>query len=298
MKFTSSDAIDQIINMIEQGLEEHSQWFKLWNSRAICHLPFPADYLREDSHTECDFAKWFQTHKFEEWIHQFDYDSILTAHKTMHDEARSLAKRIQEGYAIGEEDYYNFMNSEWNFFHQLQSLKDKITRLQISYDPLTAIFNRQAMMPILMQEYAYIVRDRKQCCVAMADLDHFKMVNDTFGHANGDKVLKKVASFFRTNLRPYDALFRYGGEEFLFCLPNTDVESATKLLDRLRMELEKLPIALGDEKFTKITVSIGITQMSPEASIEQSIENADKALYDAKGRGRNQIQIWEETSSV
>lgn len=190
---------------------------------------------------------------------------------------------------IDEQDYYRFMNSEWNFSHQLQALKDKISRLQISFDPLTGIFNRQAMMPILLQEHAYLVRDKKVCCVAMADLDHFKKVNDTHGHPAGDLVLKAVASFFRTNLRPYDALFRYGGEEFLFCLPNTDIKSASSLLNRLRLDLEKRPIKIKEDKVVTISISIGITQMLIDKPVDEAIDNADAALYEAKKAGRNRI---------
>ncbi|NQU65275.1 MAG: diguanylate cyclase [SAR324 cluster bacterium] len=218
-----------------------------------------------------------------------DYDSISAVHKTLHEEAAILSRKIMSQKKIDEQDYYRFMNSEWNFSHQLQALKDKISRLQISFDPLTGIFNRQAMMPILLQEHAYLVRDKKVCCVAMADLDHFKKVNDTHGHPAGDLVLKAVASFFRTNLRPYDALFRYGGEEFLFCLPNTDIKSASSLLNRLRLDLEKRPIKIKEDKVVTISISIGITQMLIDKPVDEAIDNADAALYEAKKAGRNRI---------
>lgn len=293
MKFNSSEAIDHIIHMIEQGLEEHSKWMKLWNSRAICHLPFPQDYLEKTAHQECEFAKWFNSCFSEEWLHQTDYESIKSVHKTMHDEAKMLAEKIEQNESIAEEDYYRFVNSEWNFSQRLQRLKDKITRLHISFDPLTGIFNRQAMMPILLQEQAYIERDKKQCTLAMADLDYFKKINDNFGHANGDVVLKKIAGYLRSNLRPYDALFRYGGEEFLFCLPNTDLDTGRLLLDRIRSDLERMPIKLTDGNEIFITVSIGVTKMLSTVTAEEGIDMADQALYQAKAAGRNCIAIWE-----
>ncbi len=292
MKFTTSNEIDQIIHMIELGLEEHSKWIKLWNSKAICQLPFPGSYLKKTAHQDCEFAKWFEGCSEESWLHQIDYESISTVHKSMHEEAIKLSDQVQEGISISEEDYYKFVNLEWSFSHQLQKLKDKIARLQISFDPLTGIFNRQALMPILMQEKAYIERDGKQCCLAMADLDFFKKVNDTYGHANGDIVLQKVAGFLRSNLRPYDALFRYGGEEFLFCLPNADADCGKRLLDRLRMDIEKMPIKVASDTVISITLSMGIAQMSPKISIEDSIVQADEALYEAKNRGRNRIVVY------
>ncbi|MBU2510338.1 diguanylate cyclase [bacterium] len=292
MKFTTSNEIDQIIHMIELGLEEHSKWIKLWNSKAICQLPLPDSYLDKKAYQDCDFAKWFDRCSKENWLHQVDFESISSVHKSMHEEARKLSDQIHKGETISEEDYYKFVNFEWSFSHQLQKLKDKIARLQISFDPLTGIFNRQALMPILMQEKAYIERDGKQCCLAMADLDFFKNVNDTHGHANGDVVLQKVAGFLRNNLRPYDALFRYGGEEFLFCLPNADTDSGKRLLDRLRMDIEKMPIKVANDTVISITLSMGITQMLPKISIEDSIVQADEALYEAKNKGRNRIMVY------
>ncbi len=294
MKFTTSEAIEQVINRIELGLDEHSKWVKLWNTRAICHTSFPPSYLTETSHQECDFAKWFHSCQAEEWLHQVDFESISSVHRTMHEEARELAVKIQKGQRIKEEDYYTFVNSEWSFSQQLQRLKDKITRLQISFDPLTGIFNRQAMMPILLQEQAYVQRDGKVCCLAMADLDFFKNINDTYGHANGDIVLRRVADYLKSNLRPYDALFRYGGEEFLFCLPNTDYFTGKTLLDRLRSEIHGLPITLGNDEVIHISISLGIAQMQPGISSEDVVIRADEALYEAKNKGRNQVIAWED----
>ena len=116
----------------------------------------------------------------------------------------------------------------------------------------------------------------------MADLDFFKHINDTHGHANGDIVLKRIVEYMKGNLRPYDALFRYGGEEFLFCLPNTDALQGKGLLDRIRSDLENLPIKLSNNKIISITISMGITCLNPEIGIEDSIIRADEALYEAK----------------
>lgn len=289
MKFTNAGEIDQILLRIEQGLDEHTQWVKFWHSKAICNMPFPDDYLQENGHELCDFSSWFNSQQKSDWLHQLDFDNISAVHKTMHREAVILSRKIMAGEKVDEQDYYRFMNADSNFFNQLTALKDKVSRLQISFDPLTGIFNRQAMMPILLQEHAYVVRDKKACCLAMADLDHFKQVNDTHGHPAGDKVLKAVVDFFRTNLRPYDALFRYGGEEFLFCLPNTDIQSGSKLLNRLRVDLHNSPINVRENEIVSISISMGITQMHAETPVDQTIDRADAALYEAKKGGRNQI---------
>jgi len=291
MKFTNASEIDLLILKIEQSLEEHAQWVKLWHSKAICNFPFPASYLDGNARNLCDFSEWFQSQESAEWLHQLDYDSITSVHNTMHEEAAILSKKIMSREKINEKDYYRFMNSEWNFSHQLQALKDKISRMQISFDPLTGIFNRQAMMPILLQEHAYVLRDQKACCLAMADLDNFKKVNDTHGHPAGDKVLKAVASFFRTNLRPYDALFRYGGEEFLFCLPKTDLKTGAKLLNRLRIDLKKCPIQIKENQVISVSISIGIMQLQADQQVDDAIDIADATMYEAKKDGRNRVAV-------
>lgn len=293
MKFTNAGEIDQILLSLEHGLDEHSQWMKLWHSRAICNLPFPEDYTSDDGHINREFSSWFHGQQASEWLHQLDYENIAACQKTMQAEAAILSRMIMAGESVEEQDYHRFMNAEWNFTSQLLKLKDKISRLQISFDPLTGIFNRQAMMPILLQEHAYVVRDSKVCCLAMADLDHFKQVNDTHGHPAGDQVLKTVADFFRTNLRPYDAMFRYGGEEFLFCLPNTDIKTGAKLLNRLRLDLHNKPIRIKENEVVNISISIGITRMEPEIPVDQTIDHADAALYQAKKDGRNRISEYK-----
>ncbi len=293
MKLTNAGEIDQIILNIEEGLDEHAQWVKSWHSKAICDLPFPEDFMNVDGHLNCEFSEWFRHQESTEWLHQLDFENITSVHKIMHTEAVILTKKIRSKEQVNEQDYHRFMNAEWNFTSQLLKLKDKVSRLQISFDPLTGIFNRQAMMPILIQEHAYVVRDDKECCLAMADLDHFKKVNDTHGHQAGDQVLKDVVDFFRTNLRPYDAMFRYGGEEFLFCLPNTDIKSGSKLLNRLRIDLKKKPIRIKDKNVVTISISMGITQMKSETPVDQTIDDADTALYKAKKSGRNRISEFQ-----
>jgi diguanylate cyclase len=294
MKFTDTGQIDQIILMIDEAIEDHEQLAKHWHAKAVCRLPFPDDYLVENSGDNCAFTRWLFSQKSAEWIHKMEYDSLKAIHDELHQELAVLSCKLGDGKRVGENEYYAFVNAESGFIQQLRQLKEKISRLQISFDPLTGIFNRQAMMPILFQEHAYVVRDKKKCCLAMADLDHFKRINDSHGHPAGDRVLKRTAQFFRTNLRPYDALFRYGGEEFLFCLPNTDLNNSKRLLDRLRIELEKLPINLSDHQVVTITVSIGIAQMRDDCPADISIEQADKALYQAKHDGRNRVVVYTD----
>jgi diguanylate cyclase (GGDEF)-like protein len=128
----------------------------------------------------------------------------------------------------------------------------------------------------------------------LADLDHFKQVNDRFGHRAGDRVLAEAAQFFQTHLRPYDSVYRYGGEEFLFCLPDTDAHKARPIIDRLRQRLSESTVALDDGTGLRVTCSFGIAEIDRSAELSTILERADQALYAAKAAGRNRVSLWGE----
>ena len=130
--------------------------------------------------------------------------------------------------------------------------------------------------------------------ICMVDLDHFKQINDTHGHHAGDTVLEAVSAYLVTNLRRYDQVCRYGGEEFVLMLPDTEPEQAVPIVDRLRRGLEDLAIQLDSGERVGITASIGIAPLLPDQPIGASIEHADQAMYAAKRAGRNQVRVWRE----
>jgi diguanylate cyclase (GGDEF)-like protein len=131
----------------------------------------------------------------------------------------------------------------------------------------------------------------------MMDIDHFKNVNDTYGHAMGDRVLGTLLRQVKSELRPYDLLFRYGGEEFLICMPSTDLKNGSDAIDRLRQSLAAVIFEGraegGAAPSFHVTVSFGLALLAPDVSVETSIERADKALYAAKAAGRNRAGVWD-----
>jgi diguanylate cyclase (GGDEF)-like protein len=121
----------------------------------------------------------------------------------------------------------------------------------------------------------------------LLDIDHFKKVNDTYGHDTGDFVLRKITELIRENARISDILARYGGEEFVIILPETDVEGASKQIERMREIIEKTPF----DGVGNITISAGITSYKGGDSCQSMITRADKALYLAKEEGRNRVRV-------
>ena len=158
-------------------------------------------------------------------------------------------------------------------------------------DELTALPNRRDMLRTIDNEIQRVSRTRKPFCFIFIDIDHFKNVNDTYGHACGDEVLKHVASTIRNLLRKYDVLARYGGEEFLTLLPETDLEGARTVAERFRKTIEDSNVIFGKNTI-KVTITLGVAEYDHALGADRSIQLADRALYEGKETGRNKVIVW------
>jgi len=166
-------------------------------------------------------------------------------------------------------------------------------RFAATHDFLTNLLNRAEILAALQRELSRSEREVKPAAVIMADLDHFKRINDSLGHSAGDAVLKEVAQRLKSGLRPYDVAGRYGGEEFLLVLPSCNLENATRRADQIRrvVSSEAIVTPFGT---TSITISMGITvgDSALQPSVENLLQQADRALYRAKENGRNCVQAF------
>ena len=159
-------------------------------------------------------------------------------------------------------------------------------------DELTGLPNRRDMNETVGNEVERARRTQKPFCFIFMDIDHFKKINDTYGHACGDVVLKSVAQTIRGLLRKYDVFARYGGEEFLTLLPETDLAGATIVAERFRKKIEAMSVQYADITI-KVTVTLGVSKFDPRLGAERSVQLADKALYQGKEGGRNQVIVWQ-----
>jgi diguanylate cyclase (GGDEF)-like protein len=164
-----------------------------------------------------------------------------------------------------------------------------------THDRLTGIMNRGEVMEALARELERGRRDQKSVGIILTDVDHFKSINDTLGHQFGDEVLKEIAHRFRSKLRVYDSVGRYGGEEFLLILPGCDLVNTIVRADELRVYLSSQPVAVG-KNTRSVTASMGVavTTAPGETDVEALIGQADRGLYAAKKNGRNRVEHMEE----
>ncbi len=157
-------------------------------------------------------------------------------------------------------------------------------------DPLTQIANRNAYNDRVELEYRRWKRHKLPISIAIVDIDHFKKINDNFGHAAGDKTLQVIAQSISKCLRATDFFARWGGEEFVVLLPQTAMDNLIKPLETIRKQIQQIPFKFRD-KSVSITASIGATEFVPGDTIQTAFERADKALYQAKHSGRNRCNI-------
>jgi diguanylate cyclase (GGDEF)-like protein len=171
---------------------------------------------------------------------------------------------------------------------ELELLNQQLWKLSHT-DELTGYFNRRHIMSRLEEEVSRGVRYGLPLSIVLVDIDHFKRVNDTFGHLAGDRALQGIADLFRSRLRESDLIGRFGGEEFLLILPHTDLAGAEAFCHRLRDYVEKQPLQLG-EQVIHITASFGLATLGPSAeTVQKLLRISDRNLYRAKSRGRNRV---------
>lgn len=182
-----------------------------------------------------------------------------------------------------------------NFFEMKQTIDKNIEKLQYnaSYDFLTKIFNRKTYFEISEEIFELSKRQNEPFSILLIDIDHFKRINDTYGHLIGDEVLKFVSSNISKLLRKSDILGRYGGEEFIVTLPNTKLDNAKTIAEKINKYIYDNHY-VNETYNLQLSVSVGIAQIKKETNLTDLIHKADEALYKAKNSGRNRVVVYEE----
>lgn len=279
------------LNEVDRALAYHLKWLQELHLSLVCRQLPASQQLADDSHLRCEFGQWYE--KADALLKdQPGFSEVGDLHREMHAQARQLLRTQFAGATISVEEYNAFMRVNLTFRAEAQKYQAGLINLICVVDHLTGAWNRYAMVTKIAEESERAQRTGQPCCLCILDLDHFKRVNDEYGHLAGDLVLQGVVRFLTGRIRKYDYLFRYGGEEFLICLPNTGLADAEALLDRMRLELASMPIDIGEDRSIRITASFGVTELVATEHHDFSIDRADHALLCAKAKGRNQVCSW------
>jgi len=288
----SSSEVDSSVQVLDQAIQLHTEWLCTLHEAMICRVPVPDDITRENAHRLCALGRWYYSEASELLAEYPEFHAIEEIHRVMHDQARDVASRYQDAQLIPGEQYRTFIKSQQNLVSLLQSLKEKLLISLHSFDDLTGAVRREAFTVLTSKVHAEAERNNDPYTVAMCDIDKFKEINDAYGHLAGDKVLQVLGQQMIRNVREMDSICRYGGEEFLLVLPQTKLDGAQVILEKIRVLLEKTSVEIEPGCTVSVTVSIGMSVWRPGLGFEQVVRKADEALYDAKGQGRNRVCQW------
>lgn len=280
-----------VLIALDRAAADHLAWLKRVHAALLFHdsrRPLPPEL-------PCLINAWAQAPEVSPAVAEERSEALARlklARHGMTQRAAALTDEASRGERPAPEDYEAFMAAVEQYGLALRAIETLLRQTLAETDPLTGVSNRLGMMRDLEREAQRAARTGQPCCIAILDLDHFKAINDTFGHPAGDRVLSVAARFFVRRLRPYDRVYRFGGEEFLFCLPDTELAMAERVLNRLRGLMARVSLPLGDGRYARVTASIGLAVLGrgPKA-LQTAIAQADAAVYAAKAAGRNRVCV-------
>ena len=281
--------LETTLAVLDSAINNHRRWFDKLHTSMLCRQEFPDDILNECAHTHCAFGKWYYG-DISESIRSFDeFHALESIHRHMHDNARALAKTCINEQTVSVENYQQFLNDQHKLIELLDSLHSQLIEQQHCFDALTGAVNRKSISLLLENSFENAQRYDLEYTVAMLDADNFKNINDTYGHLIGDHILTHICACLKKLLRKSDCIGRYGGEEFLILLTETDLQSAYEVMDKCRESLAQYPITIGKQEI-HVSVSIGLAQLNNnDDDAWQTVDRADLALYQAKSTGRNRV---------
>lgn len=297
-------ALNQVAFDIDDAIAMHLGW-----THHLLRLVFlgdspGADMMADDAHLHCPLAAWLQA--AEQQLSRIDADLwavLLQEHKSMHDAACNLCRHVcchshQKPAAI-QQHLDDFERHQRNLISALQRLKTITLTETLTRDPLTQLPLRHGLHDAFHSLCAQANRRGETVYALLLDLDHFKSINDTYGHAAGDAVLREVARRLNQQHRQGEPLLRFGGEEFLLLLSAADSAHAYRIADRMLEAVHAHPVQFGAVPIL-VWASAGLARHHPETgeTLAGLIQRADAALYEAKRSGRRRwIEAEEEPVS-
>ena len=279
--------IDETVRSLNQSTDAHFRWLvkilRFIDSRNV-DLP---EISSDEAHLHCEFGHWLNTRLLEEREDTNFLLDINKKHIRVHQACRNLISAIEQQRQAN--DVFNlFEESLLAFTEALTHYKVHLLQLRTSYDALTGLPLRR----ILDESFASMNKElgADGLYLLLLDIDHFKKVNDNYGHLNGDIVLRSLALNISKNIRRSESMYRYGGEEFIVVLHASNDQDAVAIAERLRRDIARLETIAG-EHLIRVTFTGGLTRIHEGESLREVLERADIALYTGKKSGRNCSQL-------
>lgn len=276
-----------LTNSLLDATANHLRWLSSVNYALVCRDKESQHICLDNTpYKKCQFGQWYYHESKTILDSNAEFQTLETTHKEMHLKVCDLIDTISQSKKVTDESYAEFAALQLDFFEILQSITTGGLKSLGNIDFLTDLPNRREFSKIFKQESNRISRSNAKSSIVMADIDFFKKINDCHGHKCGDMVLIQLANLFRESIREYDTVARFGGEEFVLCLPETDIQEAEKIIENIRKKIESKEFSTPTGP-VKITCSFGIACCDGNTSHNLALARADAALYDAKNMGRN-----------
>lgn len=283
--------LEEAILELDSAIENQEQWYADVNRILIFGLAPNLKDLSIDAHHLCAFGAWLDVYGNEKIRQQPIFEKIIHNHELLHKLASELLIKVMQGEKINTIEYDALSKVEKKLRHRLYDLHGFLREKASNIDSLTGLYNRKEMFDQLTRQHEFVNRGIYDVSLALVDVDHFKAINDTYGHLAGDKMLSELGRYLSQGVRAYDSVFRYGGDEFLILLPDTKTVEAHEVLSRLHSDISTFEVVLNNGLPVSTTTSFGIATLKPGDDIERTIHLADQALYEAKREGRNLLKI-------
>jgi diguanylate cyclase (GGDEF)-like protein len=275
-KILKDSSLEYVLS-VEKGINIHlNVKNKLYKS-----LFSEENRVKIKSAEDCEFTQWLR----DGWIDLVNDKNVIKETEYLHEKFHFIAQKILKS----KENFTKILllrdleDISLKLIYLLSKIYTENLSQMAIYDILTQVYNRALLDSILYKSAKYAKRHKLPISIIMLDIDNFKGINDTYGHLEGDRVLKTVASIIKSSIRESDYIFRYGGEEFLILLPNTDINGAVVVGEKIRRNIENFNFGFD----RKVTISCGIKQIENFDNPYLDIEEADKYLYIAKKSGKN-----------
>jgi len=273
---------------LSEIIDDYMLWFVAWHRLATATGDARAVLLPEIQ-PPASFAAWRQ-HIFAELAEdQPAVEKLAGLHDQIHTLIRMVLMKTPADQPIDRADDESIVAKYRDLIRGLRRFEQAFAEAASGLDALTGLRSRAGIAQDIDRELKRFIRTGSPFCVAIMDIDHFKKVNDTYGHEAGDRVLASVADHVSRGLRAHDDAFRFGGEEFVLSLKEADLKIGLQVLERLRAGLAAKPVGLANGTSIPVTASFGLAVCTPAVGSAELLRLADAALYRAKHEGRNRI---------
>lgn len=283
---------ETFIAELDTAVAAHMEWTRRILRCAVLRTAPDNDVCDPLAHSLCRFGVWFMANQGHfEALDAPAARRVEAAHRTMHDAIRSICANIMSGQPGRDADLEDFEQSQSELISLLANFKTLILSSAVRSDPLTGLPLRYGIENDFVLYQKETQRNRTQLYVVMIDVDHFKRVNDTYGHPVGDQVLRHLVGTLKSSLRSNEPLYRFGGEEFLWLLKCNSVDEAEQSARRVLTTIGTTPVPISDSQSLTLTVTLGLARVGESENLASAISRADLALYDGKKGGRNRFVV-------